>query len=326
MKTLSIPQTDMVVSRIAYGCLMIGGGWNHDPLTPQIRRDAMRIIQTALDAGINFFDHADIYLYGKSEEVFADLWQEQPYLRDKIYVQSKCGIRMAGDPYPGIPQHYDFTYEHIVRSVEGSLRRLKTDYLDCLLLHRPDVLVEPEEVAKAFSDLHASGKVRYFGVSNHTPAQMDLLRAYLDQPLVFNQLEINLIHTHLLDEGIVLNQDNPARPVRGEGTLEYCRLHKITIQPWSPLAMGKLTGRKDVSLTGSQREAADLVAEMAAAKNVSPEGILIAWLLRHPALMQPIVGTTNPKRLLAACEADDIELSREEWYQLFTAGRGNPVP
>lgn len=326
MKTQVIPNTDMAVSRIAYGCLMIGGGWNHDPLTPQIRSDAMRIIQTALDAGINFFDHADIYLYGKSEEVFSDLWTDQPHLREKVYLQSKCGIRMAGDPCPWSPQHYNFSCEHILRSVEGSLRRLKTDYLDCLLLHRPDVLVEPEEVAKAFHDLHASGKVRYFGVSNHTPAQMDLLQAYLDQPLVFNQLEVNLIHTHLLDEGIVLNQDNPARPVRGEGTLEYCRLHDITIQPWSPLAMGKLTGRKDVILTEAQQAAADLVAEMAAEKKVSPEGLLIAWLLRHPARMQPVVGTTNPKRLLAACEGDQIELSREEWYRLFAAGRGNPLP
>ncbi len=326
MKTFAVPHTDMVVSRIAYGCMMIGGGWNHDPLTSQTRGNAMKVVHTALDAGINFFDHADVYNYGKSEAVFSDLWLEQPHLRHSLYLQTKCGIRFADDPISGAPQRFDFSYEHILRSVEGSLKRLKTDYLDVLLLHRPDALVEPEEVARAFDELQTSGKVRYFGVSNQTPAQMDLLRAFVKQPIIFNQLELSVIHTHLLDEGIVLNQDNPARPVRNEGTLEYCRLHNIMVQPWSPLAVGKLTGRKDVKLTAAQQQAAKVVAEMAAEKHISPEGIMIAWLLRHPAMMQPVVGTTKSERLLAACEGDGVELTREEWYTLFIAGRGEKLP
>ncbi len=326
MKKILIPNTEMQVSQIAYGCMMIGGGWNHDPLSPQTRKAALAVVRTALDAGINFFDHADVYNFGKSEEVFSDLWLEQAHMRQKIYLQTKCGIRFADDPYRGAPKRFDFSHEHIINSVEGSLKRLKTDYLDSLLLHRPDALVVPEEVARAFDELHTSGKVRYFGVSNHTPAQMDLLRAYIKQPLVFNQLELSVIHTHMLDEGIVLNQDNPNRPVRNEGTLEYCRLHNMVVQPWSPLAVGKLTGRKDIQLTKTQQNAANLVAKLAEVKGVSPEGIMIAWLLRHPAKMQPIVGTTNPERLLAACEAEQVELTREEWYSLFIAGRGEELP
>jgi len=244
----------------------------------------------------------------------------------KIILQSKCGIWFADDPISGYPGRYDFSHDHIVESVEGILKRLKTDYLDLLLLHRPDALVEPEEVARAFDELHASGKVRWFGVSNHTPGQIELLKKSVDEPLVVNQLELNPLHVHLIDEGIVLNQDLPTWPVRGYGTLDYCRLHDITIQAWAPLARGQASGAAPAGRDSRSAALSSVVESMAKAKNVSREAILLAWILRHPAHIQPIIGTTNLNRIKASCQADGIELSREEWYSLFTAGRGASVP
>lgn len=320
MKTLRLGKSDLNVTRIGYGTMMIGGSWDDTPLTYPIRKSALKVVRTALDAGINFFDHADIYTKGKSEEVFADLWKDAPSLRQKIYLQSKCGIRFAP------PLHrFDFSYEHIIASVEGSLKRLQTDYLDVMLLHRPDPLVEPEEVARAFDELKRSGKVRWFGVSNHTAGQIELLQRYLDQPLVTNQVEFNLVHTHLLDAGIIANQNN-SRLARNHDLIEYCRLHDITLQAWSPLARGRLSGNPAPDDPENVQQAAKVVAEMAAEKGVSREAIVMAWILRHPAGIQPLPGTTNPGRLLAACEADDVELTREDWYRLFLAGRGEALP
>jgi predicted oxidoreductase len=300
--------------------MMIGGSWNDSPLTDSIRKSAMDSVRTALDAGINFFDHADIYCNGKSEQVFAELWKDSPHLRQQIYLQTKCGIRFDTPPH-----RFDFSYEHIIASVEGSLQRLQTDYIDVLLLHRPDPLVEPEEVARAFDELSQAGKVRWFGVSNHTAAQMELLRKYLNQPIVTNQVEFNVIHTHMLDEGIVFNQNNP-KLTRNEGAIEYCRLHNITLQAWSPVASGRLTGGPRPTDGKALEKAADCVAQLAREKGVSREAILIAWILRHPARIQPLPGTTNPERLLAACEGEKISLTREEWYTLFNAGRGENLP
>jgi predicted oxidoreductase len=196
MQTYRLGTSDLNVSRIGYGAMSIGGSWDDTPLTDSVRKTALQVLHTALDAGINFFDHADIYCNGKSEEAFAELWKESPHLRRQIYLQTKCGIRF------GPPHRFDFSYEHIIASVEGSLKRLRTDYIDVLLLHRPDPLVEPEEVARAFDELKSAGKVRWFGVSNHTAAQMELLRQFLNQPLIANQVEFNPIHTHMLDAGI----------------------------------------------------------------------------------------------------------------------------
>ncbi len=327
MKTIQLGKTPLEVSRIAYGCMEIGGGWDRaTPLGEPTRRAAVRAIRTALDEGINFFDHADIYCWGRSEEAFAAIWSEVPGLREKIVVQSKCGIVME-DARPGSTVgQFDFSYEHITRSVEGSLQRLQTDYVDGLLLHRPDPLVEPEEVARAFDDLQASGKVRYFGVSNHTAAQIRLLKKYVNQPIVANQLEVSLLHLHLIDEGIVFNQDQPERALRGEGTLEYCRQHNITVQAWAPLKKGAvITGVTEPPSQAAQN-VARLVAELAQVKGVSKEAIALAWLLKHPAKMQVIIGTTKPERIQASCEADGVELTRDEWYQLFIAGRGGPMP
>jgi predicted oxidoreductase len=205
------------------------------------------------------------------------------------------------------------------------LKRLQTDYLDVLLLHRPDPLVEPEEVARAFDELKRSGKVRWFGVSNHTAGQIEFLQHYLNDPLVTNQVEFNLVHTHLLDAGIIANQNNP-RLARNHDLIEYSRLNDITLQAWSPLARGRLSGNPAPDDPENIQQAAKVVAEMAEEKGVSREAIVMAWILRHPAGIQPLPGTTNPERLLAACEADDVELTREDWYRLFLTGRGEALP
>jgi predicted oxidoreductase len=319
MQTFQLGTSNLNVSQIGYGAMSIGGSWDDAPLTDTVRNHALQILRTALEAGINFFDHADIYCNGKSEEAFAELWKDTPHLRQQIYLQTKCGIRFT-------PLHrFDFSYEHIIEAVNGSLSRLKTDYIDVLLLHRPDPLMEPEEVARAFDDLERTGKVRWFGVSNHTAAQLDLLRKYLNQPIVTNQVEFNLIHIHMLDEGILFNQDN-SRLTRNEGVIEYCRLHNITLQAWAPLAQGKLKNTPSPDANEQIRKVVEAVAKMASEKGVHPEAILIAWILRHPAHIQPLPGTTNPQRLRAACEAAQISLTREEWYSLFVVGRGESLP
>ena len=320
MQTYHLGTSDLNVTRIGYGCMLIGGSWDDAPLTDSVRKAAMHSVQIALDAGINFFDHADIYCNGKSDEAFAGLWKDSPHLRQQIYLQTKCGIRFAP------PLHrFDFSYEHIINSVEGSLRRLQTDYVDVLLLHRPDPLVEPEEVARAFDELSRSGKVRWFGVSNHTAAQMELLRNFLNQPIIVNQVEFNVTHTHMLDEGIVFNQYNP-RLTRNEGVMEYCRLHNITLQAWGRWQRAGLPVRPRPNDGEHIQKTAHLVKQMATEKGVSPEAILVAWILRHPARIQPLPGTTNPERIRAACEAEHVSLTREEWYSLFIAGRGENLP
>jgi predicted oxidoreductase len=325
MKLLQIAGTPLQVSRIALGCMRLGGCDAAGPLNAQNGQQAVAAIRAALDEGINLFDHADIYGHGKCEEVFAHIWDGNPGLRERIILQSKCGIWLPGEPGSGSPGRYDFSYDHLMHAVEGILTRLKTDHLDLLLLHRPDPLVEPEEVARAFDELQSSGKVRFFGVSNHTAAQIELLRKFVKQPLVVNQVELSLVHNQLVNAGVVFNQDEPPRPQRNDGTLEYCRQHDILVQAWGPVASGSfLDERRAQDERGVKT--ARVIAELAQAKNVSREAIAIAWLLRIPARPQPIIGTTNPEHIRAACEADRVELTREEWYRLFVAGRGAPVP
>ncbi len=325
MKKQIIVGTDLEVSRIASGCMNLGkirGNMNES----ENKIEAVKSIIEALELGINFFDHADIYAEGKSEEVFSEVWNKIPGLREKIYLQTKCGIRMKGQSDGNDPGRYDFSYEHIINSVNGSLKRLKTDYIDILLLHRPDPLVEPDEVAKAFDELYESGKVRYFGVSNHSGYQIDLLKKSVHFPLVVNQLELNIIHSDLINAGVITNQKYPQFPVRGEGTMEYCRLNDITIQAWSPLALGRLSGNLPEDADEKIKKAVGLVNDMSIEKNVSREAIVIAWLLKHPSKIQPVIGTRNIERIRAACEADSVVLSREEWYTLFIAGRGGALP
>lgn len=324
MKTYSLPNTSLNLTRIAYGCMQIGGSWSNTPMTRDERAKAARVVEAALAHGINFFDHADIYCRGKSESAFAEIMRDMKIARDSILLESKCGIRFADDPNPGDPLRYDFSYEHIMRSVEGSLRRLQTDYLDVLLLHRPDALMQPEEVARAFDELHRAGKVRYFGVSNQNPAHIQLLRKFVTQPLVINQLQLSLLHAELIADGLYFNR-SPLPYTGVTGTLDYCRANDILVQAWAPVANGQLFNPPQDASTNAKR-VAGLIAHMAQAKNISPEAIALAWLLRHPAPIQPILGTTNPERVAASCLADDIELTREEWYALLRASNQEPLP
>lgn len=324
MNSYKIPHTDLRASRLAYGCMNIGGRWDATSITADERRAAIDAVHAAFDAGINFFDHADIYMRGRSEEVFAEAIGELKVPRKDVIIQSKCGIRFGGDPNPGDPGRYDFSYEHITRSAEGILRRLAIDTLDILLLHRPDPLMEPEEVARAFDHLHNSGKVRYFGVSNFTGPQIAHLQAALDQPLVANQVELSLLHHHLINDGVVAN--TAAVPAAGAaGTLDYCQRRGILIQAWSPVAGGALFN-PPADASQAVRQAAALVAHLAREKDTSLEAIVLGWLLRHPAPIQPVIGTTRPARIAASALADAVELSREEWYRLFIAARGGPLP
>ncbi len=344
MQTYRIPRTDLEVSRLAYGCMKIGGSWDQAPLSAEIEQAARASVSAALDGGVNFFDHADIYTSGKSETVFGRILASTPGLRDRVVLQSKVGIRFANDAYlSGDPTRYDFSHENITRSTEAILRRLQTPHLDILLLHRPDPLVEPAEVARAFDELYETGKVRYFGVSNHTPAQIELLLRHVRQPLVVNQLEFSLAQPALVTEGFLANQAGAgAHSGLATGLLDYCRLHDMLVQPWSPVGGGRLlraatpapspsvtstTARSDPATPADPlAPCAALVAELAHAKNTTAEAILLAWILRHPAGMQPIIGTTRPDRIRASLLADDITLSREEWYALLATVRGKSVP
>ena len=322
MKTYLLPTTDLHITRLSYGCMSLAG-WDDNPPTHTDRKRAAQMLETALELDINFFDNADIYGRGKCETVFGEALKQVPGARDSILIQTKCGIRVQDDP-AGAPARYDFSYEHIVSSVEGSLRRLQTDHIDVLLLHRPDALMEPDEVARAFDDVQRAGKVRHFGVSNHSPTQIELLKKSVRQPIVANQLEFSLLHAGLADLGVFVNQ-LAARFSAAEGLLDYCRLNNILVEAWSPVAGGRLID-PPAGASAQVRAAAQAVAALAAAKHTSREAIALGWILRHPAGIQPIIGTARPDRLRLSVEADQVELTREEWYGLLEAARGAPVP
>jgi predicted oxidoreductase len=305
MKLVPLANCDLQASEISLGCMRIA-----DMSDAEISR----LIHTALDEGVNFFDHADIYAGGRAESRFAEALGMNASLREKIILQSKCGIRQG---------YFDFSKEHILASVDGSLKRLQTDHLDVLLLHRPDALVEPEEVAEAFTALHTSGKVRYFGVSNQNPMQIELLTRYVRQPIIFNQLQLSITNTGMIDTGINVNMEIDPSIDRDGSILDYCRLKDITIQPWSPFQYGFFEG----VFLGSEKfpELNRCIDLIAAEKGVANTAIAIAWLLRHPARMQPIVGTTNADRLKDICKASSITLTRQEWYEIYRAA-GNVLP
>ena len=305
MNTIKIARSDLDASEIALGCMRIASLSNQDIAT---------LIHIALDAGITFFDHADVYGGGKSEEKFAEALDMTPRLRDTMILQTKVGIRKGS---------FDFSKEHILEAVEGSLNRLRTDHLDVLLLHRPDALVEPEEVAEAFTILHDSGKVKYFGVSNQNPMQIELLTKYVKQPLIINQLQLSITNTGMIDAGINVNMKIDSSIVRDGSILDYCRLKEITIQPWSPFQYGFFEG---VFLDNDKfPELNAQINTIAASRGVTNTAIAIAWLLRHPARMQPILGTTNPTRVKDASKASDVKLTRQEWYDIYLAA-GNKLP
>ncbi len=322
MKTYRLPSTDLNVTRLAYGCMSLAG-WDSNPPTHADRKRAAQMLETALELDINLFDNADIYGRGKCETVFGEALKQVPGARDSILIKTKCGIRFDNDP-PGAPGRYDFSYDHILSSVEGSLRRLQTDHIDVLLLHRPDALVEPDEVARAFTELQRAGQVRHFGVSNHSPMQIELLKKSVTQPIVANQLEFSLLHANLADLGVFINQ-SAARFTAADGLLDYCRLHNILVEAWSPVAGGRLID-PPAGASAQVRAAAAAVSALAAAKHTSREAIALGWILRHPAGIQPIIGTARPDRLRLSVEADQVQLTREEWYSLLEAARGGPVP
>jgi predicted oxidoreductase len=325
MEMIKIPHTDLEVSRLALGCMGLGGGWaTGTQLTTDHERQAREFLDAAEEIGANFFDHANIYGRGRAEEVFGRVLKERPSLRDRIVLQSKCGIRWADDP-PGTPQRFDFSRDHILESVDAILARLRTDRLDILLLHRPDVLWEGEEIAEAFGKLQSMGKVRYFGVSNQNRFQMDYLQSFLPAPLVANQVEMSLLHHGFAEVSISFNQNPPRYPNGWEGTMEYCRMKGVSLQAWSPLAQGILMGKLDGQPENIRKTAA-LVQDYARRHATTAEAILLAWLLKHPAKILPVLGTTRPDRLRACSKAVSVPLSREEWYSLFAAARGASMP
>jgi predicted oxidoreductase len=303
----------------------LGGSWEDEPLRASAITHTQDCVQAALEGGITFFDHADIYCLGKSEEAFGHIWSELGIHRDSVTLQSKCGIRRAGDPTPASPHRFDFSYDHITTSIRRSLERLKTEYIDIFLLHRADPLMDPDEVARAFMDMRNEGLVWQFGVSNFNSYQIDLLQSRLPEPLVANQIEFNLLHSGLIDEGVSFNNTEQRTAYLGDGTLEYCRRNDIMIQAYSPIARGVITPAAQ-DADARHASVAATVSSMAKEKNASPEAILVAWILRHPAGIRPIIGTTRPERIRFISKAREITLTRDEWYTLYLAGRGNDIP
>lgn len=325
-QTLTYPLAPgLTASRLGLGCMHFGGAWDSSPIPAEARKRARSAIETVLELGWDFFDHADIYCRGKSETLFGELIREMKIPRESIIVQDKCGIRFPGEPNKSDPHRFDFSKSHIIQSVEESLRRLGMEYIDSLLFHRPDLLAEPDEMMEAIAELHASGKVAFFGVSNFTPALLDLYCEAGFTPIA-NQVELNLLRTSLLDSSVVAEERLPAAGHPADGTLEWHRRRGVVTQAWAPMAYGYLSGREPDWDPERVGKAAALVREIAGNHSVADEAVVIGWLLRHPAMIQPIIGTREPARLKACHQALLLKLSREEWYALYLAGRGKPLP
>lgn len=309
MKTFTFPRSDITASNIVLGLMRISSLDDE-----QIRT----LVRTARDEGITMFDHADIYGTARHgcERRFGDAGAIPASERDQVVIQSKVGIRDG---------FFDFSREHILRSVDESLEALKTDYLDILLLHRPDTLVEPDEVALAFDELQSAGKVRAFGVSNQTPGQIELLQRSLSQPLIANQVQLSITHAPLIAQGVAANMAGLDQSIsRDNGILDYARLHDIVLQAWSPFQKGFFDG----VFLGDRENYADLndvIDELAEKYRVTPTAIAVAWITRHPAGMQVVLGTTNDQRVRDSAAGSEIPLTREEWYRLFTSA-GHILP
>lgn len=302
MKYLNIVNGPENVSSIILGCMRM----------PDLSvGQAEKVIRNAYELGINFFDHATCYGMGEAEIRFGDAFKKTGIARQDIFIQSKCGICPDRNVF-------DWSKKNILSSVDEILIRLKTDYLDALLLHRPDILFEPEEVAEAFDKLYETGKVKYFGISNLMPMQIELLKKYVKQPLIFNQLQLSLEQSQLIDQSLYMNNKTTDYSINRDGsTLDYCRIHDITIQAWSPLQHGFFKG---TFIDNPEfPELNSVLSEIAEKNNVSKTAVAIAWILRHPAKMQAVAGTMNPVHLMEICDACNIRLSREEWYRLYLA-------
>ena len=304
MNTFTLPGTDIKAPEVVLGLMRIA----------ELSDDAIRsLVGAAVDAGIDFLDHAPVYgaeLHG-CERRFGEALALSSSQRERLTIQTKCGI----NPTLGL---FDFSYEYIMANVEGSLRALNTDYIDVLLLHRPDALVEPEEVARAFDDLHASGKVRHFGVSNHSRGQIKVLQTAVMQRIVANQIQLSVTHAHAVTQGLAINMGGLDQSIdRDNGVVDYCRAKDIALQAWSPFQAGFFTG----PFLGSPDypELNAYIGQLAGKYSVPPEAIAVAWILRHPAKWQVVLGTTRPDRVTAAAAGSGLSLTREEWYGLIKA-------
>jgi predicted oxidoreductase len=314
MQTISIGVSPLVSSRLAYGCWRLAGTWNPAEVTVEGRTAGLRAVIAAYEAGYTLFDNADIYCRGEAERILGEALHKVAGMRERVLVATKCGIRPAGDPSPDSPQRYDFSAEHIINACEQSLVRLGIETIDIYLLHRPDFLADPQEIADAFSKLKAAGKVRYFGVSNFRPMLVTALQVACPMPLIVHQVEISLARLDAFTDG----------------TLDQCLIERITPMAWSPLAAGLIgAGAKRLlpSQEGYRAEkfipTLDAIAQARGAGRIA---VALAWLLRHPARIQPVIGSTNAQRIREAAKATDLELTREEWYRLLLAARGEPLP
>jgi predicted oxidoreductase len=314
MQTMLLGVSSLRSSRLAYGCWRVAGSWDAAKVTPESRAAGHRAIIAAYEAGYTLFDNADIYSGGEAERVLGEALKEVSGMRGRVLIATKCGIRPGGTPHPHSPQRYDFSAGYIIDSCEQSLKRLNVETIDLYMLHRPDFLAAPEEIASAFSQLKSSGKVRYFGVSNFRPTLVTALQVSCPMPLVVHKVEISLAKLDALTDG----------------TLDQCLIEKITPMAWSPLAAG-LIGAGAHDLLPSQKvyrtepilPALDAVAKERGATRTT---VALAWLLKHPSGIQPIIGSINPDRIRQAAKADELELTREEWYRLLLAARGEPLP
>lgn len=306
MKQIPVKQGSFSVPEIALGCMRINA---------LEKKAAERLILTAMEHEINFFDHADIYAGGEAESFFSKAIGMRDSIRERMILQSKCSI------HPGIS--YDCSKAHILASVDQSLKRLRTDYLDILLLHRPDALMNPAEVAEAFETLKSSGKVRYFGVSNQNPGQIALLNQYWKDRILIDQMQLSITNCSMIDSGIYVNTESEYAVDRDGGLLDFCRLQGILLQAWSPFQYGMFQG----AFLGSERYPVlnQKINELAEKYNVTANAIAVAWILRHPAQIQTIVGTTSVQRLIGICKASDVRLTRTEWYALYCAA-GKTLP
>ena len=318
MRHFLLPHTDLQVSELIYGCMRIRGSWQDDPLAEEEIAKGLRSVRAALDCGINFFDHADIYGRGRCEELFGHLWTREQVRREDVVLQSKCGIR------PGLG--YDFRPEHILRSVEGSLQRLRTDYLDILLLHRPDLLMDPDAVADTFYQLHREGKVRYFGVSNFSPSLQRMLQSRLSLPLVTNQIRFGPGFVHPAASWLVAGGAETGAATRGEGVLEYAMETGFRPQAYCPVTAGGIMDPVSPEDSPVTRDLKTCLGRLAAELGTTPDVLAIAWVAKHPSGIQPIIGTTRPERIQAAVGFGDVDLTHEAWYEILNAARGRPLP
>lgn len=313
------------MQELIYGCMGLGGSWSDEPHGASHVDEAAAAVQAALDAGITLFDHADIYRSGKSEAVFGEVLAATRGLRDRIRLQTKCGIRLNER---GLQTHYDLSRDAILERVNGSLERLRTDHVDTLLLHRPDPLSDPAEVAAAVGQLMAEGKVRQLGVSNMSGAQIEVLQDKLETPVVANQLEMSLLKRAWLESQVLVNHPEHLDYSFPHGTVEYCTRNAITLQAYGSLARGLYTGAEPESPTSADSATAELVAQLAAEHGTSGESILLGWLMKHPAGIAPVIGTVNPDRIRACADAAKVAaaLSRADWYRLWVTARGSNIP